>query len=304
MNIHFYNYWHSGDLHVSRAFINYITDNVKADNYYYHHSNSDKILSDNKKIQVIYTNKLDTYDQQNKDSWKIDGNDYYINTWYRAGNDEYFNSHGISIITLFLLFKNTIKTLFDISLDGYIIDYLPYMDFSKFNLSEIKNFISSNDKKKVLICNNDVLSGQSVNFDFNPIIENIARKNNDIQFIITNRMGRNVNLENVMYFDNIYTLGGNNLNEIGFISKFCDVIIGRLSGPSSFTGIKDNYFDEKKIFLNFIKPDPLLLDGSFGVSELLPKDYRSKFIVSTNLKENSIIGLINDTIRYSKELCI
>ena len=42
-----------------------------------------------------------------------------------------------------------------------------------------------------------------------------------------------------------------NLNEISYISRFCDIIVGRGSGPFCFTHVKENLYDENKTYIAF-----------------------------------------------------
>ena len=46
-------------------------------------------------------------------------------------------------------------------------------------------------------------------------------------------------------------MDNNDLNEISYLSTFCDVIIGKESGPFAFCTIKDNLMNENKTFINF-----------------------------------------------------
>ena len=43
------------------------------------------------------------------------------------------------------------------------------------------------------------------------------------------------------------------LNEISYLSLFCDTIIGRASGPYVFTQVKENLYNPNKTFLAFTR---------------------------------------------------
>ena len=45
-NLVFYNHWQNGDVHVSRAFIDFCIKNIKAKNYLYIHPKSKELLKD------------------------------------------------------------------------------------------------------------------------------------------------------------------------------------------------------------------------------------------------------------------
>jgi len=81
-----------------------------------------------------------------------------------------------------------------------------------------------------------------------------------------------------------YVLYKNNfdLNEISYLSTFCDVIIGRGSGPYCFSHVKKNIFNENKTYISVCS------DKNNGVI------YQGKAtnIWSNNYNQNEIIKLI------------
>jgi len=50
----FHNRVHKGDLFVSKEFVRYIINNVKANNYIYYHKWSNKLLKDIDNLQFVY----------------------------------------------------------------------------------------------------------------------------------------------------------------------------------------------------------------------------------------------------------
>ena len=289
MNIAFYNAWHNGDLHVSRTFIRYIINNIKASSYYYLHNNPQKTLQDIPNlIQTPYS-----FNRQDKQGHFRRGNDVYINTWYCSYNNEYLNNNEMTIFVLFKIFKRSLKELFDHDILEDPLFFLPKIDYTKFNVASINKFIETDLRKKILICNNNVESGQSENFDFDPIIKTLSDQYPDILFVITN-MKEHIQKNNVIYCQDIipYT---NNLNEISYLSKFCRIIVGRLSGPQSFSGVQDNLLDPNKKIITFLRigiNGYTFGDGSFGVTSLLPEGERAKFIHTDNFEFDNIVNVI------------
>ena len=180
------------------------------------------------------------------------------------------------------------KFKIDIELKN-IIEYFPSMNYSYFKINEIDKFIAEDNNPKILLCNGPVLSGQcEYNGDMQDIIRTLSKKYLDTTFITTHRI--DCNNQNVKYTGDIIQSNESDLNEISYLSKFCNVIIGRSSGPFTFANTKDNMFDENKSFLCFGKKE----------TDCLPYelDIECEFIFElfsnlTNL-ENTITDLIEN----------
>lgn len=296
MNIFFYNAWHNGDLHVSRTFIKYIIENIKDNTYYYCHSNMPKILQDIENLnQIPFSNIIN---KNSKEGYFKNGEDYYINTWYGSYNFQYLMHQEMTTFVLFNIFKRTLKEIFRHQILNDPLYFLPKIDYSKFDVKDIDDFILKDNRKKVLICNNTVESGQCENFGFDIIIRKLSTDYPNILFIVSNIFRDYViERDNVIYCNAILpNIHDNNLNEISYLSKFCDVIVGRYSGPCSFAGTYENFLDPNKTFINFIRsgmPNGYSYgDGSFGVTSLIPQGKRAKFVCSGNFKQRNVIDVI------------
>ena len=137
-----------------------------------------------------------------------------------------------------------------------------------------------NFNKIILISTGDVLSGQALNFDFAPIINNLSENFKNILFLTTSKM-----LDNK---DNLIQTGDitevlPDLLEISYISKFCDIIVGRASGPYCFTQTYENMIDKNKTFISFCNNE---LEGIFF------KECESKKIWSNNFTYDSMYEYI------------
>ena len=246
MKINFYNNWHRGDIHNSRGLITHIMKHMGVDNIYtYRHINGPKLLLD---VNVQYINEqVNT----NELVFYHDG-ELYINTWIgckdehgspfcRFGCNALGNMHLLNHIYR-LLEKDIVVTdewelVSDINYDKYIND-------------NILKFVKS-DTKNILLCNGPVLSGQSSNFSFTPIIHQLSNRHPDYRFILTQKDDQ-INKNNVYYTtDIIGDVGSSDLNEISYISTKSNIIVGRASGPFMFTQTRSTLTDETKTFISF-----------------------------------------------------
>jgi hypothetical protein len=245
----FFNHFHNGDIHVSREYVKYIMRHVPAKGYIYSHNNPKKLLLDIDNLEHDPT-LLDSLNMEVRYTRDDKANMLYINTWYR--NSDLFDKLGCTLNTLHYLFDSLMRELFNEVLSNDITKFIPEINFDKFEILNINKFIKDNkDNKKVLISNNDVQSLQSSNFDFNPIIDNLSSQYPNILFLVSNKMHHPLNKSNVVYTGDIIGVDGNDLNEIAYISTFCDIIVGRASAAYTFSHVKENLMSKNKKFLCF-----------------------------------------------------
>jgi hypothetical protein len=133
---------------------------------------------------------------------------------------------------------------------GEMFDYIPSIDYSKFDISRITSYMTAyKSKRKIFIGNNDCKSSQSdnnINFDY--IIKRLTETYTDILFFVSNQTG--IKKNNLFYIKDLLSRDiENDLNECSYVSTFCDVIIGRYSGPSTFSYVKDNLYKNKKFIM-------------------------------------------------------
>jgi hypothetical protein len=136
----------------------------------------------------------------------------------------------------------------------------------------------------ILICDGDVNSGQSSNFNFVPVIESLSQ-NKDCLFLSTNKVYENkANIINT-YPTITETLP--DLLNIGLISRYCDIVIGRASGPVCYTHTKDNFSEKDKTFISFSHNES---EGVFY------SEGRNRNIWSNNFEFNNIKLIIQKEI--------
>jgi hypothetical protein len=284
MKITLFNDNHRGDLFLSRMFIQPLL-NLNAEITFYHNQNKyffndiEKKYSNFKEVCGI-PKEIDT-----KGDDILENN--LINCWIAKGGGKYVINEGCS----FFAYKNMVDVIYKhYNLDIYKNneELLPIINFdyldSKSLLKDFMTNLKDRYKKIILISNGNVESGQAINFDFNSTINFLANKNKDCLFLLT--QNTNINLQNVLYTSDITKLNPD-LLEISYISTFCDIIVGRTSGPYTFCTHKDNIMDNNKTFICF----------SFNKKEgAWFEDGNAKWIWSDNQSVTNVMSLLDKNI--------
>jgi hypothetical protein len=248
--VYFYCHYGNGDIHESREFVKDMIELIPSEYYFYAHGKSPRILED---IPKLISTEVTSIMDMRKDIYEID-NDLYINTW--IGRDSSYVLPGIGcILTEYYRMYNDILAKIGLHLSRPIIDYLPNIDYSYFNTKYIDNFLKWEFRKKVLICNGPVQSCQAENFNWTPIINRLNFYYPEVAFIMTqiddkiNSINCNPNIS--FTSEIIKSQDRFDLNEISYLSTFCDIIIGRSSGPFLFSQVRENWMNPNKKFLSF-----------------------------------------------------
>jgi hypothetical protein len=244
----FFNHYHNGDLFNSKSFIEEIISNINL-KYYYAHSNQSIVLSD---LNAEY---LEIPNISHSEKFLIDNDILYVNTWIGCYFDSNKPFNGECTLRfsyqMFGEIYEYLNSLFlsDLKLKS-IEEYFSFVDYSKFNLLNVNEFVNQFPQKKILFSNGPCLSGQCNYYgDMSSIIETCAKKNEDKIFVVTHKF--NTDVQNIKFTDDILNLNRCDLNEISYISTFCDIIIGRNSGPFCFSMTKENVLNPQKTFYAF-----------------------------------------------------
>lgn len=244
----FFNHYHNGDLFHSKSFIKEIVDTIDTE-FAYAHSNNPIVISD-LGIPHIEIPNLSPY------SKFVDSeNTLYVNTWIGCYFDSNKPFNGECTLRfsyqMFGKIYEHLNEVFGSQLKLNSIEtYFPFVDYSKFDCSKIDEFLIKHTEKKILFSNGPCLSGQShYNGDMSEIIEKCATSNPEKLFIATYKF--DTNLTNIKFTSDIIQIDGCDLNEISYISKYCNLIVGRNSGPFCFATTGDNMTDPQKTFYAF-----------------------------------------------------
>jgi len=289
----FFNHAHRGDVFISRAFLTHIMEEIDIE-FSYAHFWGEYLLRD-MNIGYIDIDKESILSDKRHVGNFVLGNVLYINTWIgnyfnhskpRYGECNLKSTYELMYSEIFECVRDKFKI--DIQLKN-IIEYFPSIDYSYFKIDGINKFIEDNNNPKVLLCNGPVFSGQcEYNGDMQDIIRTLSEKYSDTTFITTHRV--DCNNQNVKHTGDIIQSNESDLNEISYLSKFCNVIIGRSSGPFTFANTKYNIFDENKSFLCFGKRETDCLPYELDIECEFIFELFSNLI---NL-ENTITGLVGN----------
>lgn len=285
MTLNFINKGHNGDLHYSKGFMRDLYGIIKPEECFLFHSCKSGAVKD---LEFLDNNKPDyfgcdfnRYDVREKTA-KI-GRNVFINTWTFEGfiNEPFY--YGCSVYSNHGAFRK-IYDMFGISshFKEEVEHYLPTVNFDLVEKTNIDNFVSSNKSKKIIIANGPVLSNQSKSFDFNPAVEFLADTYRNMSFILTQDYG--LRKDNVFYTSDIIKVEGCDLNEISYLSDFCDVLVGRGSGPGCYMHTKKNFFNKDKVMVGFtewIYEGFWYLVNEDGCKQLWTNDYSNESLIKT-----------------------
>ena len=246
--IYFYNTFHIGDVHYSREFVKDMMVKLEDLDYCYLHNNNSLLLKDIDNLS--HDNAFVTFNNwqlKTKYPFSYNGDvlnvneDTYINTWIGQGNMKYIKNKGCNLYTNYDMFGDIYNKL---GIEyGDIEDYNPSINFSNLEISDI---IKDDGKVKILLCNNMPRTLSFNSIDLTDVAKKLSEEFSDVLFILSN--DTDLNRDNVVHLSNLTNVNFD-LNELGKISTYCDIIVGKPSGPFCFTHIKDNLEDENKIFI-------------------------------------------------------
>jgi hypothetical protein len=264
----FFNHYHRGDLFTHKEFIRHLKQQLYGIDFVfqYLHFNHPKV---NKDLDIPLIGNPSNLNH--KDKFIPRGsNTLLVNTWIGVWGDTQ-GYMGVNLDSLLMSWGHIYEHINEyfgtkLSINTEKEYYIPSLDTSFFNIKSIDNFIQQNKGKKVLVCNGIPMSNQSFAGDMSEILIPTADKYKDITFICTKKFSTDKN--NILFTDDIiqdsdlhdfnapwHDRQQNNcdLNEISYLSTFCDVIIGKNSGPFVFCETKENFMNPNKTFISFTK---------------------------------------------------
>jgi hypothetical protein len=244
--INVYNHFHNGDIFYSRMLINGL---IKKFNINFYHNLTSPLLSDIDGLTEIVgippNFNVHTNDLENKN----------VNSWVGQQNMVFVNRPipGCSFENYFELVKLILKNYeIEIELDEEF--YLPTINKDKiFGNDDITMFMENlklSYNKIILLCNGNVNSNQSVNVDLTNLIIRLSNNHHDKVFLVTQDILTNAT--NIINTSSITKIKPD-LLQISLISNFCDIIVGRASGPYCFTHTKENLLNPNKTYISFTK---------------------------------------------------
>lgn len=268
MKVVFFNHFHNGDVHVSRGFVRQIMAKMPGTTFEYSHRNPANLLSD---IPGLTYNPYSIQQVGNEHTSLLkQGDTVFVNTWYAQQRFKYVNQYGITFDSLYAGLDENCQNVLGFSLKEISQDpkvFFPVIDYSKFEIATAQQWVNSNPEKKILVENGQALSGQAHNFDMTAAVANVARNHMDKIFIFTSHANMRLP-DNCIYWDGIIKKQQrSDLNEVSFLSTYCDVVIGRASGVWSFCLTQQNLFQRKMKYLCFSNLVPAR-DGKFWLGSM------------------------------------
>lgn len=296
----FFNHYHKGDLHTHKEFIRHIQAQMPDTEFEYLHNNAEKLTA-----ELGIPLEGSPSELSNKEPFYLDEDTLYINTWVGCNWDVFCKYGGINMNTIYEEWEGIVEIINDtfdtsVKLHKDKEDYLPRINYNALSIAGIDQYVNSTvGIRKILICNNVPQSNQSFVSDMREHILPFAEMYPDTHFICTNQFDTE-GAKNVLFTgDIIGPVEDGDLQEISYLSTYCDVIVGKNSGPYVFCETYDNYMDETKTFVSFNTKHPDYED----VHETMSKDlnikckYHAVPIFSNSLTEQdheNIMSILNE----------
>jgi hypothetical protein len=258
--IAFYNQCNNGDIHVSRELVKYTVKLARAQHpdakITYYHRNSPRLTVDMPEVEHRpLTDMLKEAPPGVSSFQHLDG--VYLNTWYAAS--PVFGSMFCTLNTLHELFKAHLRAWFGHDIDPDLSKFLPTYDWrlvvgadtvDRWYLEQRQH---EGHRRWVLLCNGQPMSGQT-NMPpgaFEAAMQPIIDAHPETLFLVTNEETHRFSGANVIGTRTIICRTDCDLPEVAYLSGFCDVIIGRGSGPYSFSLLSENLLSPDKTFVCF-----------------------------------------------------
>lgn len=184
----------------------------------------------------------------------------YINTWpgcfynIHFDHNTYPNMHEYLNIWRDLGKKISNHVQQEIIFNDDVINYFPTLNESSFDQHLVQQF--HNDlwnagyKKRILFANGKSMSGQSQLQSMDNAIIKLARQYPKIAMVVTSEI-INAKLPQNIFYTSDFFIKPFDLPEIAMFSSYCDIIVGKNSGPYTFAHTKKNIMDKNKTFVSF-----------------------------------------------------
>lgn len=301
-HITFFNLFQHGDLFGCKEYVRYLRNQLDLPMQYVTQKHP-KVLRD---LQIPWCQSSQAFHDMHRHKFFVVDKTLHINTWIgaymqRFSTDPIFaidctdyrdGCNFISYKKVWTLLVNQLNHKFSLNLQlpNDITYFFSQIDYSFYDCQKIHDFISQHwRKRKVLISNGPAMSGQSgLNHDMSSYIDKIADDFPSYVFFLTKKT--HIQKPNVFYTDDIIPQVEPkcDINEISYLSTYCDFIIGRNSGPFLYTNTKQNLLDSTKTFLAL----SVLEAESFPFGIKIP----AKFVWSPDVDDNVVFNAIRNVL--------
>lgn len=271
LKIEFYNLANRGDVFCSRGVVKWVLENIPTTDAAFIHHFGEKIIRD-LPLKYVSCSQSDRKNTPRSQRWEISEGVLKANVSYMV-HTEYFRAGSYARILLSAL-KGELKRILGHPIQVGVKDIIPEISYGCYKLNKINEILKQHrDRKKIMVCNNDVNSGQAINFDLNPLIDNFSSKKPDLLFFITNKRKNNIVRKNVIYIPDIVEEEGSDLPEASYIGSNCNLILTRGSGPGTYSLSRENMNNNNLKFVGFCgHMGPM----SFGLEEIFGNKFFNK----------------------------
>lgn len=244
----FFNFYHNGDLFHSKPFVREVIKHIGKERVLYAHNKDHTAIKD---LDVQHV-RLEGISDRVKIFRPKDPDMLFVNTWIGSYFDKYVGECTLNFnMKMWADIYEDINVVFNKKMKlGAVENYLPYIDYSKYDLANARVFLDAESRPKIMFCNGPAMSGQcEYNGDMRDIISTLAKEHESKVFITTHKI--NIDLPNVIYTGDIIKSDRCDLNEIAYLAKYCSLILGKNSGPFCFASTGENLNDPSKTFYAF-----------------------------------------------------
>ncbi len=283
----FFNDWHNGDVHMSRPYVTDLMTLLQGCEFYYYHPNNPKLLAD---IENLTHTPTKTNADIIIDTWI--GQLHYkgMSATERILNEGAFL--GCNFPSYYSVMGKVYENLNLVASLKPVEYYLPTINYACFDIKNIDRYFAGKKKLNVLISNNVTMSGQAPEVAFNEIVAALAGTYPDVDFLISNNDGSIATGQNVILCTDIINNPETicDLNEISYISTHCDLIVGRSSGPYTFSVVKENILSKQFVCICRSQRDSWFLEDSTNI--LWTNNPSADYLIQ--LLSNLIVKLLED----------
>lgn len=258
MRLRFYNHYGVGDLVESREFVLDWMRLLGVAEAEYAHRSLPGFFEDLPQIRSIDIDP--SMDMRAALIPRANG-DLCVNTW--IGRDgSYVTNPGVgcTVEGLFRMHNDMLHRAHLPPLPRTMAEYIPTIDYSRVNLGHLHEWLDEHaDMRLVLLCNGITGSGHAPNFDFGPMLDRIVERP-DTRFIFTDASASVIHDRHDVVFTDDLTgrsdrppgaYGPCDFNAIGYLSRFCEIIVGRCSGAQMAANVLPNWMDSTKKLVCF-----------------------------------------------------
>jgi hypothetical protein len=254
----------------------------------YAHGNHASIIAD-LDVKHLTLDQIPDIDRMTRVAENKETDTTYINTWVGCwqGTLFPFGEH-INFIRLHSIWREYFKHL---NLQ-FIEDpnyYLPKINFDKFDVTPADAWYDDQGHRPtILICNGPANSGQSRASDLTQCITELSKILPDVNLVVTHRVAAQGT--NIYFTDDIFTGIESDLNQIAYLAKGADIIVGKNSGPFSYCQNAHNLMNDTITFVNL---------------SLLPTDcpsgggiYKARCVHTAEINDQRIASIIAFIFNY------